>query len=72
MSQINETLHPILLKAGQVAKILNTSKSFVYGLIDKGEIPVVKIRSSVRVIPKDLEEYIQANREKGRHGKKAW
>ena len=72
MSMLTKTLHPFLLTASQVAEILNTSKSFAYALMNKGEIPVVRLGKSVRVRQKDLEEYILANVDKGNHGKAAW
>ena len=48
-----------LLKAVDVAEILNISRALSYRLLQQGEIPVVKIRSAVRVRPTDLEGYIQ-------------
>lgn len=51
-----------LLKAMEVASILNISKSMAYRLMKQGEIPVIYINQSVRVHPKDLENFIQENR----------
>jgi excisionase family DNA binding protein len=48
----------ILLKAGDVAKRLNISRTLAYKLIEKGELPSVKIRSLVRVLESDLKDYI--------------
>ncbi len=50
-----------LLNAAQVADRLNVSKPLVYKLIQTGEIQCVRINSSRRVRPEDLEEYIKSN-----------
>ena len=50
-----------LLNAAQVADRLNVSKPLVYKLMQTGEIPCVRINSSRRVRPEDLEEYIKNN-----------
>lgn len=55
--EINNDL--MLLKVAEVAEILNISRSQVYQLMQKGEIPTIKINRSIRVRPCDLEEYIQ-------------
>jgi excisionase family DNA binding protein len=49
---------PRLLKASDVAKYLNISISLAYRLMQKGEIPVIRIHKSVRVREADLEEFI--------------
>ena len=46
-----------LLKADEVAKILNISKTKVYRLIQQGQIRAIRIHPLVRVIPADLKEY---------------
>ncbi len=51
-----------LLKAAQVAKILNVSRAFVYQLMQNDEIPTVRIRGTVRVKLEDLYRYIEAKR----------
>lgn len=48
-----------LLKATQVAEILNISKSFVYKLIQLGDLESVKIGSVRRVTPSDLRKFIE-------------
>ena len=50
-----------LLNAEEVAIILNVSKAMVYKLMQMGRIKCVKINSSRRVRPEDLEEYIERN-----------
>jgi len=47
-----------LLRASDVAKILNISRPMAYRLTSTGELPSVRIRGSVRVRKEDLEKYI--------------
>ncbi len=51
-----------LLKACEVARQLNISLSLTYRLMQKGEIPNIRIANCVRVHLSDLEEYIMKNR----------
>ena len=48
-----------LLRADQVAEMLNIGLSKAYQLMQTGEIPTVRIDHSVRVRPCDLDEYIE-------------
>lgn len=48
-----------LLRVDEAAKILRLSKSGVYKMLRSGEIPVVRIRSSVRIREEDLEKFIK-------------
>ncbi len=58
-----------LLKAPEVAKILSVSRAFAYQLMQKGEIPTVKILGARRVRLEDLLLYIQEHTSKlGRGG----
>ena len=50
-----------LLKATEVAEILNISRAFAYRLMQRGEIPTVQIGSARRVRPVDLQKYIEKN-----------
>ncbi len=50
-----------LIKADEVAKVLNVSRAFAYQLMNKGMIPTVKILSARRVRLQDLQNFIQAN-----------
>ena len=50
-----------LLNAEDVAEILNVSKVLVYKLMQRGKIKCVKINTSKRIRPEDLEEYIERN-----------
>ena len=51
-----------LLKAADVARILNISKSLAYRLLQRGKIPSIRINQSVRVDPGDLQQFIARNR----------
>jgi excisionase family DNA binding protein len=48
-----------LLKAVEVAQILNVSRALAYQLMQKGVIPTVKIQGIRRVRQEDLERLIQ-------------
>jgi excisionase family DNA binding protein len=62
MEVITETRLPSrLLKATEVAQILNVSKAFVYQLMQKGELPTVKILGARRVRTEDLSRFIEEN-----------
>lgn len=50
-----------LLVPSEVAQILRISRSQAYRLMQTGEIPTVRIQSSVRVRMEDLLAYIAAN-----------
>ena len=52
-----------LLTAIQVAEILNISKAGAYNLMQRGQLPSLKIGRSVRVILRDLEQFIQENKQ---------
>ena len=47
-----------LLKPAEVAEILQVSKALAYTLLRRGEIPTVRIGSTVRVRREDLDKYI--------------
>lgn len=54
-----------LLTGNEVAKILNVSRSQVFILMQRGEIPTIYIgNKNVRVSIQDLEQYIEKNRNK--------
>jgi len=60
----NSVCHERLLKPGEVAEMLNISRSLVYQLIRSKEIPIVKIKSTVRIKPSDLALFVNANQHK--------
>jgi len=51
-----------LLKASEVARILNISRSLVYRLIHTGKIPHIRINQAVRIHQDDLIKFIEGNR----------
>ena len=51
-----------LLKAVEVAQILNISRSLAYRLLQEGQIPVIRINQAVRVHLRDLQQFIEQNR----------
>jgi excisionase family DNA binding protein len=53
-----------LLKASEVAEMLQLSRSKAYQLMQQGEIPTVRMGRTVRVKRSDLEEYIKQSKEK--------
>ncbi|PWB53907.1 MAG: DNA-binding protein [Anaerolineales bacterium] len=50
-----------LLKAKDVAEILKISRAMAYTLMQRGEIPTVRIGKARRVRPEDLIKYIESN-----------
>lgn len=50
-----------LLKASDVAIILNVSRTFAYQLMRQGKIPTVRIIGARRVRPSDLDNFIAVN-----------
>jgi excisionase family DNA binding protein len=48
-----------LLKAKDVAEILQISRAMAYNLMQRGEIPTVRIGKARRVRPEDLIKYIE-------------
>lgn len=58
---MDEPKIPILLKAADVARVLNCSKTEAYRLMER-EIPTVRYgKSIVRVRPVDLQAFIEAS-----------
>lgn len=55
-------LLPRLLKAPEVAKILNISRTQAYRLMQEGQISTVKFGSCVRCTLADVEYFIQTHR----------
>ena len=52
---------PQLLKVPEVAKVLSISRSMAYLLVQRGEIPSVRISHLLRVREEDLQRYIEKN-----------
>ncbi len=51
-------MEPLLLKAGDVAKLLGLGRSKVFAMLAAGELPVIRIGRSVRVPRAALEDWI--------------
>jgi len=51
-------MEPLLLRAGDVAKLLRLGRSKVFAMLTAGELPVVRIGRSVRVPRAALERWI--------------
>ena len=52
-----------LMTAGEVAEVLNLSRSKVYRMMRLKDIPTITIGKNVRVSFEDLQNYIIRNRE---------
>jgi excisionase family DNA binding protein len=50
-----------LLKARDVAEVLNISRAYAYQLMQRGELRTVVIGAARRVRPADLRQYIEGN-----------
>ena len=61
MDKIIHQPYTKLLKAPEVAVILNCSKAFVYKLIKQRKLLSVQIGYSIRVKPEDLNRFIREN-----------
>jgi len=57
---IEETSLFRLLNAKDIAVALNIGLSTVYLLLERGELPSIRIGRSVRIRPDDLEEFIES------------
>ncbi len=54
-----------LLNAQEVAAALNMGLSTVYQLLERGELPSIRIGRSVRIRPEDLEKFIESKAQRG-------
>ena len=50
-----------LLKIAEVAEHLGVCNATVYGLCERGELPYVWVVTSMRIRPRDLEEFVAAS-----------
>ena len=62
--QILLVMQPLLLTVGQVAHVLNFSRSKVYELINGADLPVLRFGKSVRVRVSALEQWLNRQEEK--------
>jgi len=65
MHEIESMTQPqsLLLRGGEVAKVLGVSRAMAYRLMQRGELPVVRIGSCVRVPAEALRAWIDARTE---------
>ena len=56
-----------IMTVPQVAEYLQISKSKIYLMIKRGEIPYIRIGKNVRVLESDLVEWLEFQREPTRH-----
>jgi excisionase family DNA binding protein len=59
----NMTTSEYLMKPREAAQMLNISRSLVYQLIRSGDIPAIKIKSTVRIKVSDLHFFIEKNQQ---------
>jgi len=59
--EVDTKLPEKLLRASDVAEILNISKSLAYQLMQQGKIRTVVIQAARRVRPEDLKTFIEEN-----------
>jgi excisionase family DNA binding protein len=50
-----------LLTVNDIAQRFQISQSFAYALMQRGEIPTVRLGRAVRVRPQDLEDFISSS-----------
>ena len=62
MNDASNGRNQALLKASEVARVLNISRAMAYRLMQTREIPTVCIGRARRVRPSDLQSYITKNR----------
>ncbi len=55
----DQSRQPMLMRVSEVAHELRLARSFVYELIQSGQLPVVRIGRSVRVPRAELEAWVQ-------------
>ncbi len=56
-------MEPLLLRAGEVAKLLGLGRSKVFAMLAAGELPVMRIGRSVRVPRAALEGWVARTQE---------
>ncbi len=62
MNSLDPSQAAQLLKVAEVAHLLNISIPMAYRLVQRNEIPAVRIHTAVRVKPSDLQAYIDRSR----------
>ncbi len=56
--QRTPTIEPVLLRASECARLLAMSRSQIYALMAGGSLPTVRIRGSVRVDRRRLDNWL--------------
>jgi excisionase family DNA binding protein len=51
-----------LLSIAQAAGFLGVSRWQIYRLIERGELPAVRVGGRLRFVPEELREYLERNR----------
>ena len=51
---------PMIYTVKEVAKILHTSPNYIYTLIDKGNLPAIKL-GSIKILKSSLETFLIEN-----------
>ncbi|MHB1939270.1 MAG: helix-turn-helix domain-containing protein [Candidatus Dormibacteria bacterium] len=49
----------LLLSVNEVASLLGCGRTYVYGMIQRGELPVVKLGRLTRIPASELEEFVR-------------
>ncbi len=62
-SQLETSIRDRLLTADEVAEKLSIGLSTAYLLLQRGDLPSVRIGRSVRIRPEDLKRFVLARRE---------
>ena len=61
---MNRTPEKLLFRIPEVCESLALSRSKVLELIDTGELPIVRVGKSVRIVAKDLSLWVDKLKEK--------
>lgn len=48
----------LLLDVGEAAHLLGCKRTFMYGMIQRGELPIVKLGRLTRIPKRALDEYV--------------
>jgi excisionase family DNA binding protein len=52
-----------LMTVGAAAEFLSVSRRQVYLLVERGELPTVRVGTRIRFIPNELRDYLKRHRE---------
>ena len=51
-----------LMTVAEVSRQTRLSKPYIYGLIDRGDLPALRFGTAVRIDPADVERFISERR----------